>query len=329
LERITPGLNNNLIPRSLELIQTRWRDANLHSKFSGLLEKALVFSAGNHSNEIKSRLVLLSDLCYQAAGGNAAISANLVAAWYVFNRAAHIMDNVQDNDAPEEWWAEQGTGVALSVASGLFFTASEILADLEKNGVASKAAIEVRQTFSSLLMKMSAGQYLDIVSDEPGLERYWEIAELKSGAFFAIASRCGARLASDDPTRLDGFESYGRQVGMLVQILDDLEDYQTQAVDRLPGLFKSGNLRSLPIVYALEMNSPGVRKELIENLHKARDDERAAGECWDVLEKCGAGLYTKMELARHRELALSALDMAKPRSPAREELIELVDKLSG
>jgi geranylgeranyl pyrophosphate synthase len=176
---------------------------------------------------------------------------------------------------------------------------------------------------------MSAGQYLDIVSDEPGLEQYWEIAELKSGAFFAIASWCGARLASDDPSRLKGFERFGRQVGLLVQILDDLEDYQTHAVERMPGLFTSGNLRSLPIVYALEMISPDMRKELIENLHKARYDERAARECWDLLEKSGAGLYTKMELAHHRQLALSALDMANPRAPAREELIKLVDRLSS
>jgi geranylgeranyl pyrophosphate synthase len=269
----------------------------------------------------------LSGFCCQAAGGNPEIAGPLVAAWYLFNRAAHIMDSVQDQDEPEEWWADAGPGVALSAASGLFFTASKILSGLETYGIDPGPAGLVRQTFSGTLLKMSAGQYDDLVTEVPTLEQYWRLIELKSGIFFSLASRAGAQLALQDPARLDAFETFGLEIGLLVQILDDLEDYQVDESMQLPLLMNSDSRRSLPVVYALNMYPPATRQLLLQDLQQAKEDRQSAQEAWDLIEACGAGLYVKMEIENHHQKALQALDLAQPLPPARQELIDLLNEL--
>jgi geranylgeranyl pyrophosphate synthase len=237
------------------------------------------------------------------------------------------MDSVQDHDEPEDWWANAGPEVALSTASGLFFTASRILSGLESYGIDPDSAGLIRQTFSDFLLKMSAGQYDDLVTEVPTLEQYWRIIELKSGIFFSLASRAGAQLVLQDPARLDAFEAFGREIGLLVQILDDLEDYQVEGARQLPRLLNSGGKRSLAVVYALSMYPPPKRQVLLDSLHQAKQDRQAAQDAWDLIEACGAGLYVKIEIERHHREALRALDLAQPLPPARQELIDLVNEL--
>ncbi|HSF81459.1 MAG TPA: hypothetical protein VLA49_09505, partial [Anaerolineales bacterium] len=66
----------------------------------------------------------LPALCCQAAGGKPAWADAVTAAWLCFYQAAHLMDSLQDQDEPEPWWTEAGPGVALNVASGLYFSAA-------------------------------------------------------------------------------------------------------------------------------------------------------------------------------------------------------------
>ncbi len=77
---------------------------------------------------------------------------------------------------------------------------------------------------------MCAGQQLDLVTNSPDLEQAWEIARYKSGAFFGLATLAGAQLAAQDPERLAAYESYGRNIGLLVQVKDDLEEINSWAL---------------------------------------------------------------------------------------------------
>ncbi len=136
------------------------------------------------------------------------------------------MDSVQDGDTPEPWWEQRGPGFALNVASAFFFTASKILAELESYEISSRSADAIRNTFSRLLLQMCEGQHLDLTTSKASLEDYWQIVNLKSGLFFAIGCRSGAELVLDGAEGLDGFEMYGKEIGILIQLLDDLEEFQ-------------------------------------------------------------------------------------------------------
>src|SRR3990172_4221676 len=94
-----------------------------------------------------ARLVELPALCCQAVGGEAEWADGVTAAWLCFYQAAHLMDSIQDQDEPEDWWAEAGAGVALNVASGLFFTASLLLESLRQEPTRGALAAEIVPEF--------------------------------------------------------------------------------------------------------------------------------------------------------------------------------------
>ncbi len=272
------------------------------------------------------RWVSLPLLACQAAGGEARWALPVAAAWLLYNRAAHLMDSVEDQDEPEFWWASLGPGAAINVASGLFFTAAQLLGDLSREEIPVEAATMVREDFYRSFLVMSSGQHQDLVNPHPNLEEYWQIAAAKSGVFFALACRAGALLATRDSKIVEAFSSFGLHAGLIVQILDDLEDFQSVEGQGLTARFAEKNY-SLPVVYALEMHSPILGSRLKAALDAAAGDQREAQVAWDLIEQSGAAMYLLAELDRHRKLAVNALKVGVPELPARRQLIDLIEEM--
>jgi geranylgeranyl pyrophosphate synthase len=314
---------NNSISLFIERI---WKKTGLSQEFSGSLKQALFFS-GTVSDPRKTHLAKLPEICCQAAGGDPPLAGPVLAAWLLFNRAARIMDSVQDGDMPEAWWKDHGLGYALNVASAFFFTASNILADLEINGIPSQAAGAVRRTFSRLFIRMCEGQHLDLTASTATLDDYWKIVHLKSGLFFAIACRSGAELALNDELRLNAFETFGNEIGILIQILDDLEEFQFDQKEIPSILSLKENSLSLPLSYAFTILPEEPRLKLLEKIEQANHDASAVQSVLDTLDQIGVAAYVSMELTRHAALAQEALAQAYPIEPFRGILADIVKGL--
>jgi geranylgeranyl pyrophosphate synthase len=273
-------------------------------------------------------LALLPGLCCQAAGGQAQWADDLAVAWMSFYLAAHLMDSVEDQDEPDEWWAEVGTGGAINVASGLFFSAAHALEDLHANEYTCLVAGEVIRDFYSGFLGMCSGQHLDLSSPEPDLEQFWQIANAKSGSFFGLACWSGARLACDRPAELEAYRRFGLNLGLLVQIRDDLED-----IYLLRGVLTARQLaqvrRSLPVIYAMEVAPPEKRRQIKDNLEASLQDPQASQKALRLIDQCGSALYIKIEIARHREQALAALEQAAPQPSAGELLATFLERRSA
>ncbi len=273
-----------------------------------------------------SRWALLPGLCCQAAGGDPHWADDVAAAWFLYYVAADLMDSVEDQDEPDGWWADLGPGFALNVASGLFFSASQALNRLYSHKETRAAAATVIENFNNSFLKMCSGQHSDLVQSEPTLEQYWKAASGKSGVFFALACRAGACLVEKDETCLDSYAEFGHQLGLLIQLLDDLEDFHSpNGTDALPDL--SALTRSLPLAYALEVYPKEIRVRLREELLASVQNPGAAQEAWDLIEGSGAGLYMLAEMERHRSQALAALQRVNPLDPAGEELASLIPQI--
>ncbi len=272
------------------------------------------------------RWIILPYLCCQAAGGDPRWADNLAAAWYLLFTAAHLMDQVEDRDEPDSSWAPQGPAVVLSATTGLFFTASLALNELYQHDETRLAAAGVISDFYTGFLRMSSGQHADLTRAEPTLEEYWDIVRDKSGAFFQVACRCGARLAASAADRLDQFGLFGQHLGILKQILDDLEDIQP------PGSSRSMHpwpevAHSLPVVYALSVFPQEERARLRLSLQQAAHNLPSAKEAFQLLEKSGAALYLSMEIDQQRDLAIEAIQRAAIAPDAAQPLISLVQKL--
>jgi geranylgeranyl diphosphate synthase, type I len=272
-----------------------------------------------------SRWALLPGLCCQAAGGDPHWADDVAAAWLLYYVAADLMDTVEDRDEPDAWWAGLGPGFALNVASGLYFSASQALNHLQFQPETKSAASEVTKSFYNSFLKMCNGQHADLLQAEPTLQQYWETASGKSGVFFSLACQAGARLAANNGTCLDGYAEFGHHLGLLVQILDDLDDFRSPNVaDSLPAL--SSLSRSLPLAYALEVYPEEIGVRLRDELRASRLDPQGARHTWELIEGSGAAMYMLAEMERHRTKALIALQRANPLEPAGEQLASLIPK---
>ena len=189
-------------------------------------------SSGNRRRELAkptpqsqlTQLFYLPRICYQAAGGHLPWADDLGLAWFLFYVAAHLMDNVEDQDDPGQLWAPYSPGVRINVASGLFFTAANSLNHLYHHEGSQAAANEIIADFYSSFLSMCSGQNEDLLNEKITLAMYWRIATSKSGGFFGMGCWAGARLATDDRARLEGFYQFGLNLGIHKQIRDDLEE---------------------------------------------------------------------------------------------------------
>lgn len=229
----------------------------------------------------------LPSLCCQAAGGDPQEADRVAAAWVLLYTAAHLFDSVQDDDPADPWWQALGPGPAINVATGLLTSAWLVLAQLK---IQRQVVQQLIQDFQQTVLRMASGQHLDLTDPRTSLRAAWAIAEAKSGTFFGLACRSGAQLAGAPQQVTDHYGEYGFNLGLIVQIGDDLEDLQA-----------GRSAPPLPVAYCREMALGA--------------DDR------------GAQLYLATKLAQFRALALNSLDAAGAAQPAKGQLAELICSL--
>lgn len=268
----------------------------------------------------------LPGLCCQAAGGDPAWADDLALAWLLFYFAAGDMDGVQDQDEPDAWWLELGHGAALSAATGIYFSAALVISNLQEKIASHQAGIEIAHDFYQSLLSMSSGQYLELITPEPTLEQYWKFVEAKSGAFFSLACRNGARLASQEQPVIQAFSAYGMRLGLLIQILDDLEDFR-MLQDPQPANAMEKIRRSLPVIYALEVSAPAQQEAMRALINSKRDDPETIEGLIMHLDQCGAALYMLAEIEKQRQMAVEALGGVQLAAEPAEKLINLAINL--
>ena len=268
----------------------------------------------------------LPGICCQAAGGDPRWVDGFAAAWLLYYVAAHIMDKVEDQDNLEGIWQEWGPRVAINIASGLYFSASLLLTDLYSQNKSSAIANEINGNFYQAFLRMCGGQQRDLTQPDPSLPDYWDNANDKSGVFFSMACRLGARFATSDKPTLDCYEEFGRNIGILIQILDDLEDYQGSGEGFGKVSFQVIR-RSLPVIYALEVLPKQEASLFKEELERAFDHQ-AAKAAFERIEKSGASYYIITEMERLRSQARTSLERAQPIQPSDKVLFDLLGDLT-
>ncbi len=284
--------------------------------------------AGIDSNPTeKPDWILLPGHCCQAVGGQMEWTAELSTAWFLFYAAAHLMDNLEDQDQPEAWWKGQPPGVPANVATGLYFSAHSVLDLLLGDPQAQHVAPLIVPDFSLVLLKMCAGQQRDLATSFMNLTDYWEIAQEKSGEFFALACRSGARLGGGTDAEVGALSNYGLHLGILIQILDDL-DAARHFLEPQAAHERAHFTHSLPVVFALQFFSGSERTKLLNLLQASVHDLDAARTAFNFIEESGAPVYMAAEIQRHRTECFHSLAFSSLRNPAKETLAGFIEYIS-
>ena len=155
-------------------------------------------------------------------------------------------------------------------------------------------------------------------------QRYRDIVENKTAVLFGACCRIGAILGLASPEEEEAVASYGLNLGMTFQIVDDLLDLAGDpAVLGKPVLTDLSEGRiTLPLIRWLE-NGGRAGRDRIKALVGRKDISSAERkELVDALAAGDAFGDTRARAAEYAERSLEALDPF-PESPTRETLIRL------
>jgi octaprenyl-diphosphate synthase len=164
----------------------------------------------------------------------------------------------------------------------------------------SLRVLKILSHASAVIAEGEVMQLLTTNDTETSEEAYLDVIRAKTATLFAAAARIGAVIADRPRVEEEALESYGMNLGIAFQLIDDVLDYSADqaALGKTVGDdFREGKI-SLPVVLAWRRGAPEERafwRRTLEKLEQRDGDlERGIG----LMEKRGA-LKDTVERARH------------------------------
>ncbi|HRE27594.1 MAG TPA: polyprenyl synthetase family protein [Anaerolineales bacterium] len=235
-------------------------------------------------------------------------------AWALLYDAAEAFDSVQDGHVPPPLTPARAVNVGIT----LMFRATQILGRLP-------------QTWQDLvypyLYETVEGQAEDVIKQRPTTQEALAIAEKKTGASFGLGCVLGALSAGASSEQIAALDIYGRALGTMVQIHDDLELIEGLGLAQPKPVERFSNVA---LAYAWERLTPELREAVVDHLavFAANGEAERAVTAYEILVRSGARLFCAIEVAKRWQRGKQALDAAqlKP-SLERDALYGLIDEL--
>ncbi|QKV18927.1 polyprenyl synthetase family protein [Oricola thermophila] len=192
--------------------------------------------------------------------------------------------------------------------------------------VGSLDALEVLSAAASVIaegevMQLAAAKNLETTEDE-----YLAVIKAKTAALFSAAAEVGPIIAGAAKSDRAALRSYGLNLGLAFQLVDDALDYGGNAKDLGKNTgddFREGKI-TLPVVLAYRRGTDAERAFWKSSLENGENDDTALENARGLMLKYGA-LPDTIQRARHfGEIARDALAPLKP-SPQKDALLDVVE----
>jgi octaprenyl-diphosphate synthase len=192
--------------------------------------------------------------------------------------------------------------------------------------VGSLEALDVLATSASVIaegevMQPAAAKNLETTEDE-----YLAVIKAKTAALFSAAAEVGPIIASASRTDRQALRSYGLNLGLAFQLVDDALDYGGNAKDLGKNTgddFREGKI-TLPVVLTYRRGTSEERQFWKDALENGANDDKGLEKAKGLMTRYGA-LGDTIQRARHfggiARDALAPLD----RSPQKDALLEVID----
>jgi octaprenyl-diphosphate synthase len=192
--------------------------------------------------------------------------------------------------------------------------------------VGSLDSLEVLSNASAVIaegevMQLAAAKNLETTEDE-----YLSVIKAKTAALFSAAAEVGPIIASASKAERMALRSYGLNLGLAFQLVDDALDYGGNARDLGKNTgddFREGKI-TLPVVLAYRRGTDEEREFWKASLENGDNGDAELEKARGLMIKYAA-LADTIQRARHfGEIARDALAPLKP-TPQKEALLEVVE----
>lgn len=231
-----------------------------------------------------------------AATGEApekALSISVAVAWLLL--AMRWFDDLEDRDRPGSLADKIGPAKAANLASAALTRAWGVL--VEDDNLPREVCVE----FSTATVKIAKGQHLDLDSVAVSLDTVWDTMAGKTGAAYAFATKAGGLAGNASMSIIEELGYYGEQLGVLLQLLDDLE-----------GVFSPNGLGdlalnkiNLPLMFALLADHP--QRDRLRCIVRERQMAHQPLLVRRILDSCDTRVFIAYAALQQRDEALDAL----------------------
>jgi len=214
-----------------------------------------------------------------------------------------------------------GNKASVLVGDFLFSRAFQVMVE--------DGSLDVLRILANASAAIAEGEVLQLTTandTETTESAYLEVIKAKTAVLFAAAARVGAVVAGRPKAEEDALESYGLNLGIAFQLVDDVIDYASTSEKMGKSVgddFRDGKI-TLPVVLSFLRGADEERRfwrRTLEDLDQKNDDLACAIE---LMNRHGA-LRDTVERARHYgAIARDALGIF-PDQPIKRALVELID----
>ncbi|WP_420142042.1 polyprenyl synthetase family protein, partial [Sphingomonas sp.] len=179
---------------------------------------------------------------------------------------------------------------------------------------------------SAVIAEGEVNQLTAVRRIDLGEERYLDIIGAKTAALFAAACRIAAVVAERPESEESALDSYGRNLGIAFQLVDDAIDYASD--DKTMGKdagddFRDGKV-TLPVILAHARGNDDDRRFWREAMEGHRASDADLAHATGLLQRTGALDDTKARARLYGQRAIDAL-ASLPGGQAKDALVEAVE----
>lgn len=192
--------------------------------------------------------------------------------------------------------------------------------------VGSLDALDVLATSASVIaegevMQLAAAKNMETTEDE-----YLAVIKAKTAALFSAAAEVGPIIANSSRANRLALRSYGLNLGLAFQLVDDALDYGGSAADLGKNVgddFREGKI-TMPLLLSYRRGSEDERAFWKQAIEQGNNDDASLQQAISLMTKHGS-IADTVQRARHfGEIARDAL-APLPQSAQKQALIEVID----
>lgn len=189
--------------------------------------------------------------------------------------------------------------------------------------------MRVMEIMADTTNKIAEGEVLQLISKSTpssSEEMYMKVIHNKTAILFQAAAQCGAILSGASDTVQNSLGTYGLNLGMAFQLIDDLLDYDGNAAElgKNVGDDLAEGKPTLPLIYTIEHASKSDAELILHCLKADSVNNEDTSAIIKLVKTSGALDYTRTIAAEKTQLAVKSLD-ALPSSKYKDGLKDLVE----
>ena len=199
-------------------------------------------------------------------------------------------------------WGNQASVLVGDFLLGQAFLMMVESGDLGALGVLSRAAAIIAE--GEVLQLAKAGD-LDTSPND-----YEKIIHAKTATLFEAATEVGAMAGGADATARAALATYGRELGMAFQLVDDVLDYggARGALGKNTGDDLREGKMTLPVILALQAATPAERQVIASALGNPQSGESELADVLAIFGRHNTLAQSMAKAERHAQAARAALE---------------------